>query len=65
MLAYPGNWLPVFMNVIAGSWLIASVWRLLMKHSSSATVWRCGSRSLIQSPFLPQSLPPLRAGVHG
>ena len=29
MLGRPGIWLPVWMNVIAGSWLIASVFIVL------------------------------------
>ncbi len=51
------------MKVIAGSWLMASVLRLLMMHRSSATVWTCGNRSLIHRPLFPQSFPPAIGGT--
>src|SRR5688500_6758757 len=38
---------PVFMNVCAGSWLIASVFSDRTMHNSSATVFRCGKTELI------------------
>ena len=41
------------MNVIAGSWLIASVWSDFTKHSSSAIREVHGSSSLIQAPPWP------------
>ncbi len=65
MLAYPGCWLPVFMKVIAGSWLIASVCIDLTMHSSSAIVCMCGSRSLIHVPCSPQRRPGHSGGHHG
>ena len=37
MLGRPASWWPVWKNVIAGSWLIASVCIDLMKHRSSAS----------------------------
>ena len=49
----PASWAPVWKNVIAGSWLIASVCSDLMKHSSSATRAVCGSSSLIHAPVWP------------
>ena len=53
MLGRPASWAPVWKNVIAGSWLIASVCIDLTKHSSSATLAVCGSSSLTQAPHLP------------
>ena len=53
MLGRPGSWMPVWKNVIAGSWLIASVCIDLTKHSSSAIFAVCGSSSLTQAPDLP------------
>ena len=38
MLGRPASWAPVWKNVTAGSWLIASVCIDLMKQSSSATL---------------------------
>ena len=35
MLGRPGCWLPLWMNVIAGSWLMASVFIVLTMQSSS------------------------------
>jgi hypothetical protein len=55
MLGRPGCWLPVCTNVIAGSWLIASVCIERTMHNSSATAPRCGSASLIQAPSPPLS----------
>ena len=46
MLGRPASCAPVWQNVIAGSWLIASVWTDLMKHSSSTTLAVCGSSEL-------------------
>jgi hypothetical protein len=42
--------LPVWKNVIAGSWLIASVCIERTTHSSDATVPSCGRSSLNHSP---------------
>ena len=53
MLGRPASWAPVWKNVMAGSWLIASVCIDLMKHSSSATLAVCGSSSLTQAPLWP------------
>ena len=53
------------MNVMAGSWLMASVYMLLMMQMSSAIVWMCGSRSLIHVPCLPQRLPVISGGTTG
>ena len=46
MLGRPASCAPVWKNVIAGSWLIASVCIDLMKQRSSATRAVCGSSSL-------------------
>src|SRR5207247_604444 len=53
VLGRPGNWLPVWMNVIAGSWLIASVCIVLTIATSSAIEPRWGNSSLNQAPCLP------------
>ena len=45
--------LPVCMNVMAGSWLIASVCMMRMKHMSSTIFAVCGSSSLTHIPLLP------------
>ena len=58
MLGRPGCWKPVWMNVIAGSWLIASVFIVLMTVMSSAIFAVCGRRSLTQVPDLPCCLKP-------
>ena len=50
------TWLPVCMNVMAGSWLIASVCILRMMHISSATLAVYGSSSVIHAPDLPARL---------
>src|SRR4051812_42184038 len=47
---------PVFMNVWAGSWLIASVFIDRITHSSSATSARCGKMVEISTPDLPHFL---------
>ncbi len=47
---------PVFMNVWAGSWLIASVVIERMMQSSSATEPMCGKSSQISWPDLPNFL---------
>ena len=52
MLGRPGCWNPVWMNVIAGSWLIASVFIVLMTVMSSTIFAVCGSSSLTQVPGL-------------
>ena len=52
MLGRPAICEPVWKNVIAGSWLIASVWSDLTKQSSSATFAVQGSSSLTQAPRL-------------
>ena len=48
----PVIWLPVCMNVMAGSWLIASVCMLRMKHMSSTILAVYGSSSLTHMPHL-------------
>ena len=53
MLGRPGCWEPVWMKVIPGSWLIASVCIDLMIQMSSAISPVCGSSSLSQAPLLP------------
>src|SRR5579871_5470845 len=53
MLGLPGTWLPVQMYVTAGSWLIASVHRLLTTAMSSTIFAVHGSNSLTQRPHLP------------
>ena len=53
MLGRPASCEPVWKKVIAGSWLIASVYMDLMTHISSAMVAVCGSSSLSQMPLLP------------
>ena len=52
MLGRPGCWNPVWMNVIAGSWLIASVCIDLMTQMSSTIFAVCGSSSLTHVPDL-------------
>ena len=44
---------PVWKNVMAGSWLIASVCIDLTKHSSSAIAAVCGISSLTIAPLWP------------
>ena len=53
MLGRPGCWNPVWMNVIAGSWLIASVFIVLMTVMSSTIFAVCGSSSLTHVPDCP------------
>src|SRR4051794_1003252 len=53
MLGRPASCDPVWQNVIAGSWLIASVNIDLMKHKSSACCERCGHNSLMSCPLRP------------
>ena len=53
MLGRPGCWNPVWMNVIAGSWLIASVYIVLMTVMSSTILAVWGSSSLTHVPDLP------------
>ena len=48
--------MPVFMNVWAGSWLIASVFIERMMQISSATVPMCGKSSEISWPDLAELL---------
>ena len=45
--------MPVWMKVMAGSWLIASVYIERTMHSSSAMRRVCGSSSLSHVPLLP------------
>ena len=47
------TWLPVCMKVMAGSWLMASVCMLRMKHMSSTILAVCGNSSLTHMPHLP------------
>ena len=56
MLGRPEMVVPVFMNVWAGSWLIASVVSERMMQISSATDPMCGSSSTISWLFLPNFL---------
>jgi hypothetical protein len=35
MHGFPGTWFPVWMNVMVGSWLIASVWSVRKTQMSS------------------------------
>ena len=49
----PLSWWPVQKNVIAGSWLIASVCSERTTHSSSAILAVCGSSSLNGRPLRP------------
>ena len=53
MLGRPGNWLPVWKKVIAGSWLIASVCTERSTQISSAMPPMCGRSSLTSVPHLP------------
>ena len=53
MLGRPEIVVPVFMNVCAGSWLIASVRSDRRMHSSSATPASCGKIVLISWPDRP------------
>src|SRR5579871_5772095 len=53
MLARPGSWWPVQMYVTAGSWLIASVFTVLMIARSSTILAVHGISSLTQVPALP------------
>ena len=52
-LGRPASWAPVWKNVTPGSWLIASVCMVLMKHSSSAILAVWGISSLIHAPDCP------------
>ena len=52
MLGRPASCEPVWKNVIAGSWLIASVCIDLTKHRSSTIFAVCGSSSLTHAPRL-------------
>ena len=53
MLGRPGCWLPVWMKVIAGSWLMASVYTdLTMRDVVDDLARVCGSSSLSQVPIL-------------
>ena len=56
MLGRPGSWLPLWKNVMAGSWLIASVCSERMTQMSSAIPRVCGRRSLMTVPLLPPGL---------
>src|SRR5262245_10755796 len=47
---------PVFMNVCAGSWLIASVFIERITHKSSATSAKCGKIDDSSRPDLPHFL---------
>ena len=53
MLGRPGCWNPVWMNVIAGSWLIASVCIVRITVMSSTIFAVCGRSSLTHSPDSP------------
>ena len=53
MLGRPANWAPVWKKVMAGSWLMASVYMDLMKHRSSTTSAACGMSSLTHAPDFP------------
>ncbi len=53
MLGRPGCWNPVWMKVIAGSWLIASVYIVLMTVMSSTIFAVCGRSSLTHVPACP------------
>src|SRR4030095_1939382 len=53
MLGRPASCEPVWKNVMAGSWLIASVCSDLMKHRSSTTFAVWGSNSLTHAPHWP------------
>ena len=53
MLGRPASCEPVWTNVIAGSWLIASVCIERMMQRSSAIFAVCGSSSLSQAPLWP------------
>ena len=56
MLGRPAICEPVFMNMCAGSWLIASVVIERMMQMSSATEPMCGNSSQISAPHLPNFL---------
>ena len=51
MLGRPAICEPVWKNVIAGSWLIASVYIERTMQRSSTTLAVCGSSSLTQAPL--------------
>ena len=53
MLGRPANWLPVWKNVIAGSWLIASVCMERIMHQRSACRPMLGNSSLNHMPLSP------------
>ncbi len=53
MLGRPGCWKPLWIKVMAGSWLMASVHMVLMMAMSSTILAVCGISSLIQAPELP------------
>ena len=52
-LGRPASCEPVWKNVIAGSWLIASVYIERTMHRSSTILAVCGNRSLTQAPHWP------------
>ena len=65
MLGRPGSWAPVCMNVMAGSWLIASVCIDRTMHRSSTIAAVCGSSSLIHMPLWPYCLKANFDGIMG
>src|SRR4030095_14309169 len=56
MLGRPEIVVPVFMNVCAGSWLIASVFIDRITQMSSAMEPKCGNSEQISVPALPNRL---------
>ena len=65
MLGRPAICEPLWKNVIAGSWLMASVYIERTMQRSSTTLAVCGSRSLTQVPFAPWRLNPNRDPASG
>ena len=61
----PGSWLPVLTAMVAGSWLIASVWSDLTTASWSTTFAVQGKSSLTHVPLCPAWANLKRLGATG
>ena len=65
MLGRPGITEPVWNIIAAGSWLIASVCMLLITHTSSMRLAKCGRASLSHVPAWPCCANFSVLGAHG
>jgi hypothetical protein len=61
----PGSWFPEFTAMVAGSWLIASVWSDLTIASWSTIFAVQGKSSLTQAPLWPARWNLKRLGARG